>query len=281
MIDIDLSKFDVTKLLPIKKYADLVAFVPGLFFEISILLANPEMISRLVTNSQQGFVLGRYVWFGIALFLAFIGGNIFLLTDSLIQVLFSFVVRFQRFIWKQFCNWPARPFLDWLMRKPGWTKPWLANLNRYVTFVAYFGSDEWKAVQGCWGVLARTLLVRYGVNPKELKDDEWEPLYWNLGALTREDIQGNILLIMCHATGWAGLLASRISPGLRNWYYITFCMFAILNGLIHAYTVAYHLYNPQTAGYMNIRAVLRELRKISSGKALPTLAGGSNEIDKL
>jgi hypothetical protein len=101
MVDIDLSKLDLSKLVPVKQYSDLVAFVPGLFFEFSILLANPEIIARLVSKSQEALALGHYSILCIALFLAFVIGNIFSLIDILIQYLLGFVIRFQRFIWRQ------------------------------------------------------------------------------------------------------------------------------------------------------------------------------------
>jgi hypothetical protein len=122
----------------------------------------------------------------------------------------------------------------------------------------------WQSDYKCWYVLASKLLkVRYGVNPEELSGDEWIPLYWNLGPVSYEDRYGYVMLIIFHAIGWAGLGASLIAPALRNSYYIGFCLFMILNGLIHDYYVVMRKNNPRVAPHINIRAVLKELREIS------------------
>jgi hypothetical protein len=75
-------------------------------------------------------------------------------------------------------------------------------------------------------------------------------------------------MIATHATGWSGIAALQIAPALRNKYYICFCLFLILNGLIHDFYVVVRRFNPIAGGYINIRAALREFPKPQLTKPL-------------
>lgn len=133
-----------------------------------------------------------------------------------------------------------------------------------ITHVAF---DDWKDIQICWHVLARRLLkVRYGIKWNEFKDEEWKPLFLTLGTWTPDDVRGSIFIISCHATGWAGLAATRFAPRLQTKYYFLFCLFLILNGLLHDYYVVVRRCDPRFAGYASIRAVLREFPKTTYDK---------------
>jgi hypothetical protein len=76
---------DLSKALPPKPYLYFSAFLPGLFFEFSILLANPDLARQLVLRSQEGVLLGRYFILFVGLFFAFVIGYTFLLFTSLVQ----------------------------------------------------------------------------------------------------------------------------------------------------------------------------------------------------
>ena len=69
----------IEKLIPPQAYTYLFVALPGLFFEISILVKNPERICELVAKAQYGLGTNHYELVGLALFLAFIIGNAFML----------------------------------------------------------------------------------------------------------------------------------------------------------------------------------------------------------
>ena len=71
-------KVDISKALPPSAFDYLAALVPGLFFEISIVVANPKLLRDLATHLQQGFAVGYYVSLFLFLFAAFVIGNGFL-----------------------------------------------------------------------------------------------------------------------------------------------------------------------------------------------------------
>lgn len=255
---------DVSKVFPTRAYTYLAALIPGLFFESSILLANPELISKLAAKSQQGFALGHYTTLGIALFLAFVIGNAFMLLVGLIQHLLGYFHRFCTFLREEFCRWPLFPLMNWLLKKPFWNRRQrVAKFHRYVVEQAFAPSfsEELGNAYKCWRRLARKLLkTRYGIELDEV-GDEWQCLYWSVGTPTAEDIRGSILMMASHATGWCGLAATRFAPALNNRYYLAFSLFMIGVGLQHDYYVARRRNDPLGVAYVNTRALLREYRK--------------------
>lgn len=229
MINLELSK-----ILPSRPYIFVAVFLPGLFFEFSVLLANPDVASRLITNFQKNFPSNIYLLLFVGLFLAFVIGNVFILLVTLIQYASGFVYQLLKFLWKQVCKWPLRPLSAWAMIHLGQKSRWLNSLNRYFFSTEYEASVEWDKIQQCWWKVAKGLVKsRYGIDPAEFKSDDWSVLYWVLGTATPEESRGLLSMIATHATGWSGLAAIRIAPALHTRYYIWFCLFLILNGLIH------------------------------------------------
>jgi hypothetical protein len=257
MINLELSK-----ILPSRPYIFVAAFLPGLFFEISVILANPDIPSRLLVNFEKNFPPNIYILLFIGLFLAFAIGNGFLLLVSFITYVFGFVYRFLKSLWKQLCRWPLRPLSGWLLAHPKFNRRWLNYLNRYFFFTGYGESPEWRRIVGCWGTIAEHLLrSRYGIDPQKFKPQDRSALFRVLGTATPEESRGLLSMIATHATGWSGLAAIRIAPALRTKYYVWFCLFLILNGLIHDFYVVIRRFNPIAGGYISIRAALREFPK--------------------
>lgn len=249
---------DLSKVFPSKAFIYLAALLPGLFFEISVLLANPELVRRIAV--QQTFVTNQYVTIAIFVFLAFVVGNAFMLVVMFIQFVFGYLYRFWSFCWKQFCKWPLKPILDWLLKKPSLARHRsLIEFYRYVLDRGYLSPTEWQKLWHCWMVFARRLVsTRYGIKEEELKSGDWEILYWTLGSPTQEETRGDVMMIASHSMGWAGLSASQIAPALGNRYYIALCIFLIFNGLLHDYYLTKRRVDPRISGYTNVRAILRE-----------------------
>jgi len=84
-------KVDISKAVPATAFNYLAAFIPGLFFEISILLGNPAVVRHLVEQSRIGYPLGYYTSLAIALVLGFIIGNGFMFLVRLIQRVFGYI----------------------------------------------------------------------------------------------------------------------------------------------------------------------------------------------
>jgi hypothetical protein len=279
MVNLDLSKVlpALSKVLPTRPYALLAAFLPGLFFETSILLANPDLVSRLIANLQKSFPAGLYTLLdtrlflalviGISLFLAFVIGDGFMLLVTFIQYIFARVYRLLSFTWRHICGWPLLPLAHWAMNHPTWRRPWLAPLSKYLSETSQDFTAHQAAVQGCWGKIASQLLKsRYGIDPNQFEQDEWPVLFWTLPTPRRWEVRGDLSMIAAHATGWSGLAAILLAPALRSRYYLTFSLFLILSGLIHDFYLIQRNLDPTSAGYVNIRATLRAFPRAPAQK---------------
>jgi hypothetical protein len=168
---------DLTKVLPTRAYEYFTPFFPGLFFVLSVVVADPDLAVRLAANSQRGLMLGRYGTVGMALFFAFVIGCGFMLVDTFIQYLMGHLYRVKLFLYRRICDWPLRQVTGWLLTKPRWRRAWLSNFHVRVMQVAAVGFDDWRKFQSCWGVFVRRLLkVRFGIDPQDLHDDDWQVL---------------------------------------------------------------------------------------------------------
>lgn len=256
---------DLSKVFPARLFSYLVAFLPGFFFAVSILLASPELAGRLAGRvATQGIpIVGRYFTMAVVLILTFAVGYAFMLVDAFIQYVFGYWYRIRNFCWRELCRWPLGPLTNRLLKKPFWNRrPWIMTFNRYVISTGYLGSDEWNRLWRLWVVCARRLVkVRYGIDPADLSDRDWEVLYWTLAFTGSEETRGDVLMIAIHAMGWAGLFAIRIVPALKTPYYLIFCIFLIINGLLHDYYVVKRSVEPRASGILTVRAILKALRE--------------------
>ncbi len=272
----------VSKIVPERFYSYLAAFMPGLFFVISVFFGNPVLVCEWLNRT---FPLGRSTLITIALFLAFIIGNGFMLIPTLLQYfLFKPAYKVWWMLWRQFCVWLLWPVVRWLLSKPPFVRiPEARDLQEYVLDIGFsIRPEEAQRLWSCWlTVAARLLTVRYGIKSEDLHQDQWGVLYSILGRWEPEDVRGSLLVIALEATGWAGLAATRLAPALRTKYYLYFIAFLILVGLLHDFHVAFRNVDPRASGYTNVRAVLRELRQVPqhNSEDKNPVAGADETID--
>jgi hypothetical protein len=272
---------DLSRALPPRAYLYLSAFMPGLFIEFSILLANPNLARQLVLRTQEGFGFGPYLTLFVGLFLAFVIGNALMLFAWFIQLVVERAYRIGLFLWEQFESHVLLPRLTKLSQRQGWTPPsWLFALHtRTVKNVQRVHSTVPTDDYLWWEALAKQLLLkRYGLSESDLPPASFRPLQEVLTDPTPEEIRGSILVSASQATGWAALIASYFAPALRTRWYISFALFLIAYGLLHDYTVAKSLQDPDLGDTLRLRAVLREFPKIrSAGPAQPPSENHANK----
>lgn len=257
--------FDLSKVLPPRPYLYLSAFMPGLFLELSILFANPDLARQLALRSQEGFAPGRYVTLLVGLFLAFVIGNALMLFVWLIQRAIEWAYRNALSLWEKFETHALLPYLRKKMTEsqripPKWVLALHARTAKNVRRVRDVEpSDDYL----WWETFTKRLLLkRYGLSEGDLPPASFVPLQKVLTTPTAEELRGSILVNASHATGWAALIASYFAPALRaNWYF-AFALFLIAYGLLHAYDVANDLEDPDLGNLLRLRAVLREFPEV-------------------
>jgi hypothetical protein len=219
----------IEKLIPPRAYTYLFATLPGLFFEISILVANPRRICKLVIKAQDGFGLNHYELLGLALILAFIIGNAFMLLVSFNQLLLSKLYRRS-------------------------LKPEEREIPE----------NDRK----CWAVIARQLLTaKYGMEPQGLSQEDWNVLYESLGMASREEVGASTLVMASEAMGWCGFAGMLFAHTLANPYYVIFCLCLVAAGLLHGWHAVRLVENPHSYGLVRVRVLLRELGDFAKKEA--------------
>jgi hypothetical protein len=265
----------ISNVIPPRAYTFLFALVPGLFFEISVLLANAALVYTMAARAQPFIGPSHYAMLALALFLAFIIGNAFMFLVLFVQSFLGYLYRFGAFVWEEFCVGVLSPLIMRLQRKPWWSRRrTLPSLARYVQTVhmRHIGVAQDAGTRKCWARFASQLLkTRYGIEARQLDQDEWNVLYSTFGLLTTTDIYGSILMIATEATGWCGLAATWLAPELRNRYYVDFLIFLIVAGLFHDWHVARNLNNPRFLGVLRVRALLKEYRGSTEREGIPSL----------
>ncbi len=158
--------FDLSKALHPRFWDLLPAFMPGLFFEICILLAEPEWVCRTVGQAQ----LERYLETAIALTLAFILGNGFMFWAVMFRIELERVYGWARPFWAK--------FIKYLVSSKGNPpqRPWLGRFKwvdgAYHKLIVHPGA---KGASQAWHRAASKLLERrYGIDPPGVDPEEWE-----------------------------------------------------------------------------------------------------------
>lgn len=260
----------LSSVLPPRTYAYLSAFLPGLFFEVSICLANPQFAQQLIARSNQAANLGRYPKILIAVFLAFVLGNAFMLWVGIVQRILALVFRISRFLWRCFCIWPLLPLLNRLVNRlrtaHGWWNrrlPWIHNNIFRPVQAAVLDSDfASEGVRKLWTILTRNVFKEhYGIALADLEQEEWNALYLASSAVPVTQFSDHLLMVAFQALGWSGLAATRFAPSLNNRNYFAFSLFLIAIGILYQWRLIRSVNDGFTFGELKVRALLRELRK--------------------
>jgi hypothetical protein len=261
MINLDLTKVFHPKVADL-----LAAFEPGLFFVVSVLLANPQYAQRIVgVMGAMGAEL--YIQLFVLLFLAFVLGSALILWVRFIQILLSN-------LYARLHDWKRKIF-DWRIRRAvsktqsaqagqpdqapqAPSKTWLKLQAAQSKQVQH--EESVTSAQMAWETAATQLLKRYGI---EVAHPDLTPWVRILGAeeIRPQDLRGFLFVMALHATGWSGLLALYFAPVLRTWSYTIFSLFLVGYGLLHDREVARDNSNEVWQWLIRLRCVLAELEK--------------------
>ena len=227
-------QLDITKALHPRTFGYFAPLMPGLFFEISILLFGPHSFRDLAGHAQ----LGYYTSLVVALILAFIIGTGFMLLVRLIQRTMGLCYRIVAIVWQQIARSLLNP-LGRILSSPklhARVRPWLNRLHRSLIQDSIFSSDLGH-VERAWGDAAVQLLKeRYGIEEQSIT---MEAVAWyNVLGTPPPHMRGSLIAVASEATGWCGVVAAYIVPALKNRYYLGFSLFLLVYGLLQDWWVA-------------------------------------------
>lgn len=256
----------LSNLMPPKTYRYLFACLPGLFFEVCILIANPALIYSLDAKLQGFITLGHSTKVLIALFLAFVIGAAFTLFVTLIRQLLHVLFKLLSLFWRHVCGWPLIPIVSRMVKSTIWQKRrWVHSLYQYAYDKHYALPDNFLDPERCWGRIARSLLKNYGVDP-DLTQGEWNALYFALAPLTLEDQPISPFMLTSEAIGWSALASIHFAPTLRSTYFLGFTALMVITGLLHDWYFVKARNNPRFQGILKIRSLLKEFQSPAASR---------------
>jgi hypothetical protein len=244
------------------------AFIPGLFFVVCVVLGSPQFAKGIIASASTE----RSIQLFLVLFVAFVLGSALIQWVRLIQIV---LIEF----YKHLSDWQPR-ILNWRINRAAKkdaakipqvgqaAAPTGASSRTWRRLQAAQGrrierSGEVRDTQRAWGEVATQLLERrYGIKVP-YTDFDWSPWVKVLGIdqIRIEDKRGFLFTMAFHATGWGGLLASYLVPGIRIWTFLIFCLFLIVYGLLHDRQVAMSINDDGYQWRLALTYVLVELRK--------------------
>jgi hypothetical protein len=259
-------------ILPPKPYTYLSAFLPGLFFEVSIFLGNPQLIEQLKLRADHAAQLGKYPKICIAVFLAFVIGHALMLWVGFVHRILGILYRLTRFLWRRFCVWPLLPTLNYAIKRQGWLsrRPWIfTSVLKPAQDAAINLDTESKGVRRLWSRLARHLFGKqYGMDTIDhLEQEEWNALYEAARSSPIIELGNHMLMIATQALGWGGLAAIRFAPQLATKTYYAFSLFLVAIGIMYEWWLIRAVNDATVRGLLRVRALLSELRKRQSKTA--------------
>jgi hypothetical protein len=263
MINLDLSKA-----LHPRFWDYLPAFMPGLFFEISIFLAFPQQIHDRLAPAH----LERYLQIIIALVLAFIIGNAFMCWVRLLQMVIRFTARvgiqIRAKLWVKLLDY----FLDVRRFSPSMPPARPGRIRRFLHAAQIKARSVQPAlvgIQQAWGKAAIQLLKRrYGIAPPDpiLGENEWRAWQSVLGMPKPKIYRGIAFVNATQATGWSGLAAARLAPVLRSSAFLTLSEVLILYGIVVSLFELRRWTNRQSVWSIALYSVLDEIPDINGEK---------------
>ena len=165
------DQLELSKVIPREGYY-ISGLVPGLLFELMLALANPSLVSGLSCRLQSNPSVGKYGLLAVALFLALVIGNTFMLLVSLIQFLLGVAYRTCTRLKWLFERHALAPALNWwfgLHKTPKKHSQWLGRFYQRLREKMFFP----QATPGFlwwWAMEKRLLLRRYGLREEEFTE---------------------------------------------------------------------------------------------------------------
>lgn len=271
---------DLRRAIPHKAFVYLVALIPGVFFGVSVLFANPGLARQLIAKTQEALSPDRYLLLVVFLFLASVVGNALLVFASLIQFALrrgyaSLVVPTRDFLRRELWLPVLRRLTHVRSGVPTWIqrqlmhslRPYIDRLQIQVNRVLV---GEPLAATVWLDVLTKQLLLkRCGLSGDKLPAASFDPLFAAFAKPTPRDLRGDLIMMATEATGWGGMVARTFAPALHARWYTTFAAFLIFAGLVHDFYVAKRLSDPEVAGILYLRDILSEFPKLEADGVTP------------
>ncbi|MGA2338928.1 MAG: hypothetical protein ABSF75_03455 [Terracidiphilus sp.] len=264
MINIDLSKG-----LYLRPLLYLLALFPGLFFLLSVALADPGH-AKLIIGDLTGIV--SLPLYALSLILAGAGliiGEAFILVAWTLEMALAVLYKAPRAIFRKLlgaqrvCRWFAS-----IQGVPPKQNTSQRLLSRWIMAARTDGDDQSPDAKAAWWCViaaAETLLnKRYGIDEHRASGPnggEWQVWASVLGRPITPMMESLNAARTILATGLAGFTAILISPELAQRYYVSMCSLFVFAGAWTAIGYLRFSRNVIRTHVLRLRSIMLELRE--------------------
>jgi hypothetical protein len=264
-------KVDVSKVIPPRLATYLLGAIPGLFFEVSVAVGDPQYAALLISRLRGVYPFGPYALLVLLLASGLLIGQGFVVMAWMADLLITYSIPLWHYAFRITLG------SDWLYRyaaklqgtapKP---KGFAHSLMRLTSWARWreFSSGA-KPVLKCLHVATRQLLkVRYGIERTAYRwqpdDGEWGVWYSALGKPLKGFQEASLASRIFFACGFAGFAARHASPSLRMSYFSALCFVFTVAGGYMCLDLARWRINPVRRSTERLRSVLLELSEVSN-----------------
>jgi hypothetical protein len=275
---LDIPKFDLSKAPHPTLVSSLLLFAPGLFFEVAIFLANPNLVHHAYKALALPAKPSLYLATLLAMFVAFLLGGLGETWAVTIRIMLRYIYNRLHLSRKRLTirvrrKAASRP-TSGLGRLEGRLLSWLTRLDTRRNVGVIAGRQMWAE-------LAKSLLKRrFGVTldgPLPAIDSgAWYEL---LGWPGTPDLRVSSFQKAFHLIGWYGVIALRFAPSLRDPYFLAPCLFLILNGVYQEWMATKRFCHPSWRMGSHIISIMSEFPPLKIVRD-DGLTGGEPEEDE-
>lgn len=257
-------KIDVSKAIPQRLWTYLLGLIPGLLFELSIAIANPQLAHSMIDRARQIYPFRPYSLLALFMASCLVVGQVFFLSSWFVDMLIGFSYGLKRQLVRiTFGSWWLYRLFAKIQRFPPRRSIFVRSLS-WIIFRARLDRPSLQArpVLRCWRLAAEQLLKRgYGIDRSKHHWPEGESEVWYMvlgkpSATFQEALMTTRTFIGC---GLAGFSALYVSPALRDRYFIPLCVVFTFVGCYQSFDLAKWRQHPVRNSIAHLRSVLSEL----------------------
>lgn len=264
-------KVDLSRAVPWRLGMYLLGVIPGVLFESSVVIGNPQSAAFVVSRLREFYPFGPYALLVIFLVSSLFIGQAFFLLAWVVDLLIALAFKLGRYAIRR--TFGSQWLYDRFTKLQGLAPNrniFVRQLGRVVFWArGYEFSIESRPVLRCLHLVTRQVLEkRYGIDLAPLlrhsDGSEWTVWYSALGKPGKGFKEASLASRVFIACGLAGITALTAAPALRGWYFIGLCFVFTFAGFYVAVDLARWRMSPVRRTMGRLQSMLLELSEVNT-----------------
>lgn len=265
-------RIDVSKAISPRLGIYLFGIIPGVFFESSTALGNPNFAASAISRVREIYPFGPYALVALFFLSAMLIGEGFMRAAWLADRIVSYLYTASRWTIRKTLSsqWFYHALIRWQGNSPkqSMTIRWLWKARIWGCQNEF--AAKARPIVGSLLIASRNLLkVRYGITRNfgggPEAQAEWKVWPWILGKPLKGLQEAALASRVFLGCGIAGLTALYATPALRNRYFVFLSSLFALAGFLVTVDLARCRIVPGRRSWIQLQSVLLELSQVGTG----------------